>query len=174
MTNHWNDISNSDVMLALGGNPCENHPAAIAHMMAAKDKGAKLISVDPRFTRTSAKADIYAPIRSGTDVCFIGGIINWVIADIEANQQNYNMTYITEYTNASFLVNPDFKGPADLEGLYSGYNGGLNETDNSKLRRPVVEKTLFQIHTRKGISHHRNVSGLIPRSSQRVCRLGAT
>lgn len=132
MTNHWNDVSNSDVMLALGGNPAENHPAAIAHIMAAKDKGAKLISVDPRFTRTSARADLYAPIRSGTDIAFLGGMINWVIADIEANPGNYNILYVTEYTNASFLVNPDFKGPADLDGLYSGYNGTVNETDNAK------------------------------------------
>jgi len=132
MTNHWNDITNSDVMLAMGGNPCENHPAAISHMMAAKDKGAKLISVDPRFTRTSARADIYAPIRSGTDIAFLGGMINWVANDIEANPGNYNMVYIREYTNAAFLVNPDFKGPGELDGLFSGYNGGLNEADNAK------------------------------------------
>ncbi len=132
MTNHWNDISNSDVILAMGGNPCENHPAAIAHMMEAKDKGAKLISVDPRFTRTSARSDIYAPIRSGTDIAFLNGMINWVIADIEANPANYNMVYIREYTNASFLLNPDFKTPGDLNGLFSGYNGTLNEADNTK------------------------------------------
>jgi len=132
MTNHWNDISNADVMLAMGGNPAENHPAAIAHMMEAKDKGAKLISVDPRFTRTSARADLYAPIRSGTDIAFLNGMVNWVIGDIEANPGNYNMVYIREYTNASFLVNPDFKGPGDMDGLYSGYNGGLNEADNAK------------------------------------------
>ncbi len=132
MTNHWNDISNADVMLALGGNPCENHPAAIAHIMEAKDKGAKLICVDPRFTRTAARSDIYAPLRSGTDIAFLGGMINWVIADIEANPGNYNMVYIKEYTNSSFLVNPDFKDAADGDGLYSGYNGSINEADNSK------------------------------------------
>jgi formate dehydrogenase major subunit len=59
-------------------------------------------------------------------------MINWVIADIEANPGNYNMVYITEYTNAAFLVNPDFKGPGDLDGLYSGYNGSINEPDNAK------------------------------------------
>ena len=132
MTNHWNDISNADVMLAMGGNPAENHPAAIAHIMEAKDKGAKLISVDPRFTRTSAKADLYAAIRSGTDIAFLNGMINWVITDIEANPGNYNMVYIREYTNASFLVNPDFKSPGDLNGLFSGYNGAINEADSTK------------------------------------------
>ncbi|UCC17280.1 MAG: molybdopterin-dependent oxidoreductase, partial [Dehalococcoidales bacterium] len=61
MTNHWNDIANSDCIMAIGSNCAENHPASFGHIMDAKDKGAKLISVDPRFTRTSSKADIYAP-----------------------------------------------------------------------------------------------------------------
>lgn len=132
MTNHWNDIANADVVMALGGNPAENHPAAFGHITIAKERGAKLISVDPRFTRTSSKADVYAPIRSGTDVAFVGGMIKYVLDDIEANPANYNMIYITEYTNASYLVNPDFKGPAELAGLYSGYAGGLNESDGTK------------------------------------------
>jgi len=132
MTNHWNDIANSDCILAIGSNPAENHPAAFGHITKAMQKGAPLISVDPRFTRTSAKADIYAPLRSGTDIAFINGMIKYVMDDIEHNPQNYNMTYITEYTNASYLVNPDFKGPAELEGLFSGYAGSINETDNSK------------------------------------------
>jgi formate dehydrogenase major subunit len=132
MTNHWNDIDNADVVMALGGNPAENHPAAFGHITIAKEKGAKLISVDPRFTRTSSKADIYAPIRSGTDVAFVGGMIKYVLDDIEANPANYNMVYITEYTNASFLVNTGYKGPAELEGLFSGYTGGSNETDSTK------------------------------------------
>ena len=132
MTNHWSDIANADVIMALGGNPAENHPAAFGHITIAKEKGAKLISVDPRFTRTSAKADVYAPIRSGTDVAFVGGMIKYVLDDIEANPANYNMIYITEYTNASYLINPGFKGPAELEGLFSGYAGSLNETDAAK------------------------------------------
>jgi formate dehydrogenase major subunit len=132
MTNHWNDIANADIIMALGGNPAENHPAAFGHITIAKERGAKLISVDPRFTRTSAKADLYAPIRSGTDVAFVGGMIKYVLDDIEANPGNYNMIYITEYTNASFLINAGFKGPVDLDGLYSGYAGANNETDGAK------------------------------------------
>jgi len=132
MTNHWGDIANSDVIMALGGNPAENHPAAFGHITIAKDRGAKLISVDPRFTRTSAKADVYAPIRSGTDVALVGGMIKFVLDDIEANPANYNMVYITEYTNAAYLVNPGFRGPAELDGLFSGYAGALNETDGAK------------------------------------------
>lgn len=132
MTNHWTDIANSDCIFSIGSNPAENHPAAFGHITIAKEKGAKLISVDPRFTRTSSKADVYAPLRSGTDIAFINGMIKYVIDDIEKNPGNYNMTYITEYTNASYLINPGYKGPAELEGLFSGYAGSLNETDGSK------------------------------------------
>ncbi len=132
MTNHWGDIANSDVILALGSNPAEGHPAAFGWIMKAKERGGKFISIDPRFTRTSSKADIYAPLRSGTDVAFVDGMINYVIQDIERNPANYNMTYLLEYTDASYLINPDFKGPADLDGLYSDYLGGYNETDGNK------------------------------------------
>lgn len=133
MTNHWNDIANSDCILVIGANPAENHPASFGHIMDAKDKrGAKLIHVDPRFTRTSAKADIYAPLRSGTDIAFIGGIIKYVLDDIEKNPTAYNMTYLKEYTSASYLINPNYKGPQDLDGLFSGYAGGANETDATK------------------------------------------
>jgi len=132
MTNHWNDIGNSDCILAIGSNPAENHPAAFGWITEAKEKGAKLISVDPRFTRTSSKADIYAPLRSGTDIAFIGGMIKYVLDDINRNPGNYNMTYITEYTNAAYIINPDFKGPSELEGLFSGYAGSHNETSGTK------------------------------------------
>ena len=132
MTNHWNDIGNSDCIFAIGSNPAENHPAAFGYITDAKEKGATLISVDPRFTRTSAKADIYCPLRSGTDIAFINGMIKYVLDDIDRNPGNYNMVYITEYTNAPYLINPAFKGPAELEGLFSGYAGSLNETDGNK------------------------------------------
>ena len=149
MTNHWNDIGNSDCMIAIGSNPAENHPAGFGWVTAAKDKGAKLISVDPRFTRTSSKADIYAKMRSGTDVAFIGGMIKYVLDDMESFPENYNMTYVTEYTNASFLINPDFKGAADLDGLFSGYDAGKRSYDKSTWQYqtdengiPKMDKTL--------------------------------
>ena len=131
MTNHWNDIANSDCIMAIGSNCAENHPAAFGHIMVAKEQGAKLISVDPRFTRTSARADIYAQMRSGTDIAFIGGMIKYVLDDMAKNPQNYNMTYVTEYTNAAHLINPDFKGPADLDGIFSGLNAGKRSYDKS-------------------------------------------
>jgi formate dehydrogenase major subunit len=131
MTNHWNDIANADVIMAIGSNPAENHPAAFGHITEAKERGAKLISVDPRFTRTSSKADIYAPLRSGTDISFINGMIKYVLDDIEHNPNKYNMTYITEYTNAAHLINAGYKGPAELNGLFSGYNEEKRSYDKS-------------------------------------------
>jgi len=139
MTNHWNDIANSDCILAIGSNCAENHPAAFGHIMKAKEAGAKLISVDPRFTRTSARADIYAPIRSGTDIAFIGGMIKYVLDDMEKNPDNYNMVYVTEYTNASHIINPDFKGPVDLDGIFSGLDEAKRSYNKSTWQYQVDE-----------------------------------
>ena len=73
MTNHWIDLKNSDVILVMGSNAAANHPISMKWVQKAKDSGGKLISVDPRFTQTSSKADVYAPLRSGTDIAFLGG-----------------------------------------------------------------------------------------------------
>ena len=113
-----NDIANADVILARGGTPAENHPAAFGHITIAKERGAKLISVDPRFTRTSARADIYCPLRSGTDIAFLGGMIKYILEN-----KLYFEEYVREYTNATFLVNPDFKLPGDNDGVFSGLSG---------------------------------------------------
>jgi len=119
MTNHWTDIANSDVILIMGSNAAENHPISFHWVTKAMDKGATLIHVDPRYTRTSAKAHIWAALRSGTDIAFLGGMIKYIIEDIEKNPQNYNMEYLREYTNSGWLINPGF-GFSD--GLFSGYD----------------------------------------------------
>lgn len=121
MTQPWTDAANSDCILVIGANPASNHPVAFEYINEAKKKGAKLIVIDPRISETASKADLFAPLRSGTDIALLGGIIKYVLNDIEKYPDNYNLTYLKEYTNAPFLVNPDFKGPADLEGLFSGY-----------------------------------------------------
>lgn len=117
MTNHWIDLKNADVILIMGANPAENHPVSFRWIMKAKDAGAKVIVVDPRFTRSAAKADLYASLRSGTDIAFLGGMINYIV------QNNlYFEEYVKNYTNATYLVNGDFKMPGDLNGLFSGYD----------------------------------------------------
>jgi formate dehydrogenase major subunit len=126
MTNHWIDIRNSDVILIMGSNAAENHPISFKYVLEAKDKGAKILSVDPRFTRTSAKADTYAPLRSGTDIAFLGGMIKYIIEN-----KLYHTEYMQLHTNATFLVNPDFKMPGELDGLFSGYDANKRRYDKS-------------------------------------------
>lgn len=117
MTNHWIDIRNADVILIMGSNAAENHPIAFRHITEAQGKGATLISVDPRFTRTSSKADIYAPLRSGTDIAFIGGLINFILENDLIHRD-----YVRLYTNGPFLVNDAFRLPGEIDGVFSGYN----------------------------------------------------
>jgi len=118
MTNHWVDLRNADVILVMGSNPASNHPIAMKWIMKAKeDRGAKLVVVDPRITQTATKADLYAPLRSGTDIAFLGGMIKYII-----DNDLFFWDYVVNYTNASFLVNPEFKMPGDLEGVFSGYD----------------------------------------------------
>lgn len=118
MTNHWIDLKNSDVIFVIGGNPAENHPASMLWINRARqDRKARLLVVDPRLTRTGARADLYAPIRSGTDIVFLGGLINYAI-----QHRLYNAEYVSAYTNALTLINPGYKGPGELNGLFSGFN----------------------------------------------------
>ena len=99
MTNHWIDLQNADCILICGSNAAENHPISFKWVTRAMEKGAKLIHVDPRFTRTSAKADIYAPLRSGSDIGFYGGMIKYIL-----DNKKYFEQYVIDYTNCSFIV----------------------------------------------------------------------
>lgn len=115
MTNHWVDMRNTDCALIIGSNAAENHPMSFKWLTEAREKrGAKIISIDPRFTRTSARADIYAPMRSGTDIAFIGGLINYII------QNNlYFHDYVVNYTNAAYIIDDGYEFK---DGLFSGYD----------------------------------------------------
>lgn len=114
MTNHWNDIQHADVIVCIGSNPAENHPISFKYIEKAIDKGAKLISIDPRFTRTSSKANLYAQLRPGTDIAFMGGLFNYLLSNDFIQRE-----YVVHYTNAAFLVNENF---AFNDGLFSGYD----------------------------------------------------
>src|SRR5579872_5935147 len=125
MTNGWIDIKNTDMMLIMGGNPAENHPCGFKWAMEAKrNRNAKLISVDPRFTRTSSTADIFLQIRAGTDIAFLGGIIRYAIENNRIAKE-----YLVNYTNAAFVVKEGFKLPED--GLYSGFDSASGTYDKS-------------------------------------------
>jgi formate dehydrogenase major subunit len=125
MTNHWVDFKNSDVILIMGSNPASNHPVSFKWIQEAVDKrGAKVICVDPRFTQSAAKAHLYAPLRSGTDIAFLGGMIKYIL-----DNKLYFDEYVKNYTNASFLVNPNFKMPGQNKGVFSGLVGSKYEKD---------------------------------------------
>ncbi len=143
MTNDWTDIKNSDCILVPGANPAENHPASMAWVNEARDKqGAKLIVVDPRFTRTAATADLYVSLRSGTDIVFLGGLINYTIQN-----KLYNEEYVKYYTNALTLIQPDFQGPADLDGLFSGYDAEKRSYDTTSWQYQTEKQTVTVTET---------------------------
>jgi formate dehydrogenase-N alpha subunit len=115
MTNGWVDIKNADVILAMGGNPAENHPVGFKWFMEARrTRGAKLVVVDPRFTRTAAVADYYAPLRPGTDIAFLLGLIRYAL-----NTNRYQKDYVALHTNGPFIIKNEF---AFTDGLFSGWD----------------------------------------------------
>lgn len=124
MTNHRIDIKNADVVLIIGSNAAEHHPVSFKWIMRAKDNGAALIHVDPKFSRTSARCDYHVPLRSGTDIAFLGGMVNYIL---ESN--SYFHDYVVNYTNASFIVG---KGYDFKDGLFSGYDAKARKYDQSK------------------------------------------
>ncbi len=124
MTNHWIDIKNADAVLIIGSNAAEHHPVSFKWIMRAKDKGAVLMHVDPKFSRTSARCDFHVPLRSGTDIAFLGGMVNYIL-----ETDSYQKDYVLNYTNASFVVG---KGYAFEDGLFSGYDAAARKYDQSK------------------------------------------
>ena len=121
MTNHWVDLQNCKTILVEGSNVAENHPMAFKWIRKAQENGAKLIHVDPRYTRTSAGADIYARIRPGTDAAFQNTMINHIIVN-----KLYDEDYVVTHTNALYLGDEafDFK-----DGVFSGYDAEHHKYD---------------------------------------------
>jgi formate dehydrogenase-N alpha subunit len=115
MTNHWIDYQHSDVFMNIGGNTAENHPVSMKWIEKARStKGAKLICVDPRVSRTAAVSDLHVPIRPGTNAAYLGGLIQYILKN-----KLYHKEYVENYTNASFLINEGFSFD-DVTGLFSG------------------------------------------------------
>jgi formate dehydrogenase major subunit len=124
MTNHWVDIKNADVVLIMGGNAAEAHPCGFKWVTEAKAHNkARLIVVDPRFTRSASVADVYAPIRTGTDIVFLGGVVSYLLANDKIQHE-----YVKNYTDFTFIVREDF---TFTDGLYSGYNADKHSYDKS-------------------------------------------
>jgi formate dehydrogenase major subunit len=125
-TDFQQDLQNSDCIVIEGSNMAECHPVGFQWVMEAKARGATLIHVDPRFTRTSAVADIHVPLRAGTDIAFLGGIINYVF-----EHEKYFREYVVHYTNAAAVLKEDFRDTEDLDGVFSGLDPESRKYDSS-------------------------------------------
>ncbi|MGB8971375.1 MAG: formate dehydrogenase-N subunit alpha, partial [Pseudomonas capeferrum] len=124
MTNNWVDIKNANVVLIMGGNPAEAHPVGFKWVIEAKIRnGAKVIVVDPRFNRSASVADLYSPIRAGSDITFLMGVVNYLISHDRIQHE-----YVRAYTNASLIVRSDYSFD---DGLFSGYDAGTRRYDRS-------------------------------------------
>ena len=126
MTNGWVDIKNTDMMLIMGGNPAENHPCGFKWAIEAKrNRNAKMIVVDPRFTRTASVSDLYCQLRVGGDIAFLGGVISYAIQN-----NRFAKEYLLNYTNAAFIVDESFRLP-ESEGVFSGFDSKTASYDKS-------------------------------------------
>src|SRR3954462_3668561 len=133
------DLSNADAILIMGSSMAENHPVAFQWAIEAREKGAKVIHVDPRYTRTSAMADIWVPLRAGSDIIFLGALVHYVL---ENNKEFRD--YVVNYTNAATILRDDFRDTEDLDGFFSGWNAEKEKYDpeswlyqGSPQKRPV-------------------------------------
>ncbi len=137
MTNHFIDFKNADVIMAIGGNNAENHPISMKWVQEAKEKGATYIVVDPRFTRSAAVADLYAPLRSGTDIAFYGGLYKYIF-----DNELWHDDYVKTHTNASYIVADSFTFE---DGLFSGYNAEKKSYDKSKWAYTVAQEIPWDV-----------------------------
>ena len=134
MTNGWVDIKNADVVLCMGGNPAENHPCGFKWAIEAKKtRNAKLVAVDPRFTRTAAVADLYSPVRAGTDIAYLLGIIRYAI-----EKNRFHEDYVKLHTNASYLIGEKYSFD---EGIFSGFDAAKGDYDKASWAYEADPKT---------------------------------
>jgi formate dehydrogenase major subunit len=120
------DLPRADAILIMGSSMAENHPVGFQWVMEARQRGAKIIHVDPRFTRTSSMADIWVPLRPGSDIIFLGALINYVLSN-----NKWFDEYVKHYTNATFILREDFKDAEELGGVFSGWNEKEKKYDST-------------------------------------------
>ena len=164
------DLVNSDAILIMGSNMAEAHPVAFARVVEAKERGATVIHVDPRFSRTSALVSQYVQIRAGSDIAFLGGIIRWLLAN-----ERYFHDYVYYYTNALNVIDDAFEDSEGLDGLFSGYDAETRSYDpaswqykRDKKGHPVVDPELKKPRTVLNLlkSHFERYT---PEEVERIC-----
>ena len=116
------DMQYADAVMIMGSNMAECHPIAFRWVIKAKANGAKVMHIDPRFTRTSAMANSYSPVRAGSDIVYLGALVNYILNSPRWNSEPFFREYVVNYTNAATLIHPDYQGPEDLDGLFSGFD----------------------------------------------------
>jgi len=142
MTNHYNDLMNADAVLIMGSNCAEHHPMTFKWILKAQEKGAIVMHVDPKFSRTSARSDFHVPIRSGTDIAMLGGMVKYIL-----DNKKYFEEFVVNYTNASFLVGEKysfkdgmFAGFDAAKGLYDKKYWAFDKDDKGMVRRDPTLK----------------------------------
>jgi formate dehydrogenase major subunit len=168
MTNSWADIKNADLVIVMGGNPAEAHPCGFKWVVEAKARNnARLIVVDPRFTRTAAVSDFYCPIRPGTDITFLNGVTRYLLENDKIHH-----TYVSAYTNAAYVVREGFEFH---EGLFTGYDSNSRSYDTSTWEYEIgpdgfaVVDPTFQ-HPRCVLQLlRRHVAAYTPEMVERIC-----
>jgi formate dehydrogenase major subunit len=164
------DLVNADAILIVGSSMAEAHPVGFRWVVKARERGATVIHVDPRFSRTSAMSDLWAPIRAGSDIVFFGGLIRYVL-----ESDRIFRDYVVAYTNAATLVREDFRGPDDLDGLFSGWRPETSSYDDASWQydvdeqgRPRRDETLT--HPRSVFQQvRRHFARYTPEMVERVC-----
>src|SRR5205823_392648 len=135
-TTFQQDLMNADVITIMGSNMAENHPVGFQWVLEARERGAEVIHVDPRFTRTSAMATKHVGIRAGSDIAFLGGVIRYIIEN-----ERYFEEYVKTYTNAPTIIDEGFQDTEDLDGLFSGWDPADGKYDNETWQYEGMEAT---------------------------------
>ena len=133
-TTFQQDLQNSDCIVIMGSNMAECHPVGFQWVVEARERGAKVIHIDPRFTRTSALADLHVPIRAGSDIAFLGGIVNYILENGREFRE-----YVQAYTNARTIVSDDFRDTEDLDGIFSGLDPESGEYERESWQYKGME-----------------------------------
>ncbi len=159
------DLANADAILIMGSSMAENHPVGFQWVMEARERGAKIIHVDPRFNRTSAMADIWVPLRAGTDILFLGGLIHYALEN-----DKYFREYVQAYTNAPFIINDDYRDTEDLGGVFSGWDDAKKKYDPKtwlyKGEEAKDEKGATPGHSDAGGGHGKDRGGEAGKASE--------
>ena len=135
------DLENADCIVVMGSNMAENHPVGFRFVVEAQRRGATVIHVDPRFTRTSALANIHAPIRSGTDIAFLGGIIHHILEN-----DLWFRDFVLAYTNIANIIEDGYQDPEQTGGVFSGFNAdtGSYKQDTWQYKGKIVPSSISE------------------------------